>query len=156
MRIFRFISLLICTGILLIGTSGSARTLAPDAVTLTVNNPYCTQPSVTSSICLINVRTISANSTDPNFLGIQLTVNGKTRARFSNFFENSVLINTEMMGKGLQVTCGRPNASGVAGYGLQYSLGITALISGGSPITDIANVTCPAYESKIFMPIIRK
>ncbi len=44
-RLFRSISLLVLTLGLLVGTSGSARSLAPEAVTLTVSNPYCTQVS---------------------------------------------------------------------------------------------------------------
>ena len=155
MRPLRFVSLLICLSALLIGTSGSARTLAPEALSLIVSNPYCTQASAASSTCLINVRNISATSSDPNFLGVQISINGKTRAYFSNFFENSVYINDSMMGKGLQVTCGRPNASGLPGYGLQYNLGISALVSGGSPTTDTAVVTCPAFESKLYLPVVK-
>jgi hypothetical protein len=155
MRHLRLVSLFICLSALLIGTSGSARTLAPQAVSLTVNNPYCVQPSTASSTCLINLRYLSATSSDPNFLGVQITINGKTRAYFSNFFENSVYITDRMMGKGLQVTCGRPNASGLPGYGLQYNLGISAIVSGGSPTTDIAVVTCPAFESKLYLPIVK-
>jgi hypothetical protein len=156
MRHLRFIILIICLSALLVGTSGSARTLAPDAVSLTVSNPYCIQPSTASSTCLINLRYLSATSTDPNFLAVQISVNGKTRAYFSNFFESSVYVNDRMLGKGLQVTCGRPNASGLPAYGLQYNLGISAIVSGSSPITDIANVTCPAFERRLYLPIMEK
>jgi hypothetical protein len=155
MQPYRLASLLICL-FLLVGTSGSARTSSPDAVSLTVSNPYCAQALPPSSTCFINMRTISATSSDPNFLGVEITVNGKTRARFSNFFETSTYFNQLMLGKGLQVMCGKPNASGVPNYGLQYSVGISAIVSGSSPITDTANVTCPAYESKAYLPTIRK
>jgi hypothetical protein len=60
-----------------------------------------------------------------------------------------------MMGKGLQVFCGGPNASGVPGYGLQYSVGISAIVTGSSPITDTANVTCPYFESRLYLPMIK-
>jgi hypothetical protein len=156
MRRFRLVSLLICSFIMLASTSGSARTSSPDAVSLTVSNPYCTQSSPASPTCLIYVRYISATSTDPNFRGIQISINGKTRAFFSNFFETSVYINDSMMGKGLQVVCGGPNASGVPDYGLQYGVGTSAIISGSSPITDTANVTCPAFESRLYLPMIKR
>jgi len=154
MRPLRILSLLICTVCLLIGDSGSARTLAPEAVTLTVSDPYCAQTPAASSSCVINVRYLSATSSDPNFLGVQLTVNGKTRAYISNFFENSVYINDRMMGSGLQVTCGKPNASGQPDYGFQYNLGISAIVSGSTPTTDTAIVTCPAFESRMFLPMV--
>jgi hypothetical protein len=156
MRGYRLLSLIICSFIMLAFTSSSAHTFSPDAVSLTVSNPYCAQAAPASPTCLIKVRYISATSTDPNFLGVQISINGKTRAFFSNFFENSTNINDAMMGNGLQVFCGGRNASGVPGYGLQYSVGISAIVSGSSPITDTANVTCPYFESRLYLPMIEK
>jgi hypothetical protein len=156
MRRYRLLSLFICSFIMLASTSGSARTFSPDAVSLTVSNPYCAQASPSSATCLIYVRYISATSTDPNFRGVQISINWKARAYFSNFFETSVYINDRMMGKGLQVICGGPKASGLPGYGLQYSVGISAMVSGSRPITDTANVTCPFFESRTYLPMIKR
>lgn len=150
------LSLLIGIFFLLTWTSGSTRTDAAGAVSMTVNNPYCAQASPASSTCLINVRTISATSSDPNFRGLQITINGETRAYFSTFFETSVYINREMIGQGLEVTCGRPNASGLPGYGLQYSIGISGIISGGSSTTDTAIVNCPSFEARVYLPKVSK
>lgn len=126
------------------------------AISLNVSNPYCSQAVPATSTCWINVRNISAASSDPNFLGVQITVNGKTRAMFSNFFETTVNINEKMIGKGLQVVCGRPNASGVQGYGLKYQVGISAVFSGSGATTDTANVTCPSYEARLYLPELNK
>lgn len=156
MRRYRLLSLFICSFFMLLSASGSTRTLASGAVTLTVNNPYCAQALPSSGICLINLRNISATSTDPNFLGVRITINGKTRAFFSKFFETSVYINQGMIGNGLQVVCGRPNASGVPGSGQIYSVGISAIVSGSSPTTDTANVTCPSFESRSYLPMLKK
>lgn len=156
MRQYRLLSLLICLFILLICTSGSARTAAPDAVSLTVSNPYCAQAAPSSSTCLINVRNISATSSDSNFRGVQITIDGKTRAFFSTFFETSVFINEQMMGKGLEVACGGPNASGLPGYGLQYNVGISAIISGSSSTSDTSIVNCPYFEARVYLPTVSK
>jgi hypothetical protein len=156
MRHYRLVSLFVCLFFLPICTSGSARTVSPDTVALAVNNPYCAQASPSSATSLINVRNIYATSSDPNFLGVEITVNGKTRAFFSNFFETSVFINKRMMRNGLQVICGRPNASGLPYYGLQYNVGISAIVSGSSPTTDTAIVTCPFFEGKAYLPMVRK
>lgn len=157
MRTNRFVSLILCLSLLLVCAGGSTRTMAEGAaVSLAVSNPYCSQAVPATSTCWINVRNINATSSDPNFLGVQITINGKTRAFFSNFFENSVSINEKMMGKGLQVVCGRPNASGVPGYGLQYPVGISAVFSGSSATTDTANVNCPAYEARLYLPAVDK
>lgn len=157
MRKYRIGSLIILLSFILICASGSTRTSAEGAaVSLNVSNPYCTQSSPASSTCLINVRSISASSSDPNFLGVRITIDGKTRAYFSNFFETSVSINERMMGKGLQVVCGKPNASGVPGYGLQYHVGISAIFSGSSATNDTANVNCPSYEDRLYLPAVIK
>ena len=157
MHPYRLVSLFICISLLLICTSSSTRTSAEGAaVTLTASNPYCTQPAPASSTCLINARYISAKSSDPNFRGVQITINGKTRAFFSNFFETSVFINKNMLGNGLQVVCGRPNASGLPDYGFQYNVGISAIVSGSSPTTDTAIVNCPSYEARVYVPMVNK
>jgi hypothetical protein len=147
---------LICLFLLLVCTSSAARSNAPSDVSLAVSNPACTQPSPTTSACLINVRSIIASSSDPTFLGVQIRINGKTRAFFTSFFENSVYINNNMLGKGLEVTCGRPNASGLSGYGLTYNVGISAVFSGSSSTTDTAVVNCPAFESRVYFPTVKK
>lgn len=156
MRHYRLVSLSICLLFMLVCTSGSASTASQAGVSLTVSNPYCVQPSLPSGTCFINVRNISATSSDPNFRGVQITINGKTRAFFSNFFENSVFINKDMIGDGLRVVCGRPNASGLPDYGLQYNVGISAIVSGGSATNDTATVNCPYFESKAYLPTVRK
>jgi hypothetical protein len=156
MRLYRLVSLFICTLFMLLCTSGSSRTLAEGGASLTVSNPYCVQASPPSATCLINVRSIIASNSDPNFRGVLITVNGKTRAFFSNFFETSIYINNKMLGNGLQVVCGRPNASGLPNYGFQYSVGISAIVSGSSPITDTAVVTCPYFEAKLYLPVVKK
>jgi hypothetical protein len=128
----------------------------PQAVTLTVSNPACVQSSIQQGACYINFNYIYATSTDPNFTSIEVTIAGKNRLRMTTFFENSTYLTGSMIGRGLLVTCGRPNASGVPNFGRIYPVSISARVTGGSPITDIANVTCPAYESTNYLPLINK
>jgi hypothetical protein len=156
MRKYRHGTLLICLFFLLASASSSARSEPQGQVSLTVSNPYCSQVSTNSPTCLIVFRSIYATSSDPGFLGIQISVNGQARAFFSNFFENTVTINNSMLGNGLQVECGEPNASGVAGYGLVYNVGISATFSNSSATTDTAVVTCPYYQDRLYLPTLRK
>jgi len=135
---------------------GEPAQVDPQAVTLTVSNPACVQSSTQSGACYINFYYINAVSTDPNFSRIEISIDGKNRLRMTAFFENSIYFSGSMIGKGFQVSCGRPNASGVPGYGRIYPVNISAYVSGSSPITDIANVTCPAYESITYLPIITR
>ena len=76
--------------------------------------------------------------------------------RMQSFFENSAILTYLMLGPGLKVSCGGPNASGVAGFGRVYSVNLTGYTTTGSPVTDVANVTCPYYEGKTFLPAVRR
>ena len=140
---------------LLAFTGGSARAL-PNALTLQVSNPYSAQVAADTPACVIRIRSISASSSDPNFTGVQISVNGKTRAYVSNFFETSTNLSEEMLGEGLQVVCGTPGSGGVAGEGKTYTVEISAIVHGGSPVNDTTNVTCPFYVSKTYLPNIRR
>jgi hypothetical protein len=126
------------------------------SVTLYVSNPSCTQPQPATGACYINLRYFYAVSTDPNFNHIEITVDGKVRFRMTGFFETSAYMVGQMLGKGLLVTCGLPGESGVAGFGHVYSVGLSAFVNGSSPITDFANVTCPSFVSKNYVPAVDK
>ena len=76
--------------------------------------------------------------------------------RMQTFFENSAYLTNLMLDKGLKVACGGPNASGVPGFGRVYSVGLIGYDTTGSPVIDTANVTCPFYEGKTFLPVVRK
>ncbi len=90
------------------------------------------------------------------FSRIEISIEGKVRLRMQSFFESSAYLSESMLGSGLKVPCGGPNASGVPGFGKVYSVQLTGYTIPGSPVTDIANVTCPYYEGKIFLPTVRK
>jgi hypothetical protein len=144
-----------CLGMNLMLSGGIVRA-APTVTTLTVNNPTCAQLQVATNACVIKIRSISASSTDPLFSHVEISVNGKLRAHLSAFFEQNIYLISAMLAEGLQVSCGLPGASGDAAFGNQYSVGISAHITGSPPIVDVANVTCPYYVSKSFLPLTNR
>ncbi len=156
MHRYRFFILLAGLGLMLVSNRASSHLAAPGQATIVLNNPYCVQPSPALGTCVLNARNVSVSSSDPNFTGLQVTVNGNTRAFLSAFFETAVYLTDDMLGPGLQVACGLPNAGGVAGYGYRYTLGFSAIISGNPASTDTAEVSCPAFESKTYMPLVKK
>ena len=155
MRSLRILTLLLGIGLVVALTGETARA-APSALTMTVSNPYCVQPVIQSSACYINVGYFFASTSDPTFSRIEISIDGKVRMRLTGFFENSGYLSYPMLGKGLKVACGGPNASGVAGFGKVYSVNLTGYTTTGSPVTDVANVTCPYYEGKIYMPVVER
>ena len=129
---------------------------APQAVAMTVSNPYCVQDVETTGSCLINLRYFYASTTDSSFSHIEIAIDGKVRARMSGFFENSAYLTGSMLGNGLQVACGGKNVSGIPDMGRQYAVTLTGFATGSFPVVDIANVTCPYYQGKIYLPLVRK
>jgi hypothetical protein len=156
MRALRIILMTLGLGLVMLLAGEPNRVSSQVGLTMTVNNPYCVQAEPASGVCLINVRNFYAVSSDPNFAYTVITINGKVRMRMTGFFETSAYLTDRMLGRGLQVTCGLPNASGIPGYGLQYQVGLIANFYGGSPVTDTAIVTCPYYQGKNYLPALEK
>jgi hypothetical protein len=136
--------------------TGEPAHAAPQAVTMTISNPYCVQDVETAGACRINLRYFYAHTSDSSFSHIEIAISGKVRADMTGFFENSAYLTEAMLGKGLSVACGGKNASGIPDMGLQYAVTLTGFATGSSPIVDIANVTCPYYQGNIYLPVLRK
>ncbi len=153
MKASRIAFVILCLGLLAAFSNENAHA-AIQATTFTINNPYCTQLLPSTGTCTINIRSISAS--DPSLSHLEIIVNGKVRAFVSTFFETSLTLNENMVPRGIQVPCGRPNASNIPTLGLQYSVGLTLYTTGSPAITDTANVICPAFKSRTYIPVVRR
>ena len=129
---------------------------APQAVSMIVSNPYCVQDIETAGSCLVNLRYFYASTTDSSFSHIEIAIDGKVRARMSGFFENSAYLTGPMLGNGLKVACGGKNISGIPDMGRQYVVTLSGFATGSSPVVDSANVTCPYYQRKTYLPVLMK
>jgi hypothetical protein len=152
-RIFLLVMLLLGLTQVLAGESVHA---APQAVTMTVSNPYCVQDVQTSGACRIVLRYFYASTADSSFNHIEVAINGKVRAYMTGFFENSAYLSSAMLGNGLKVACGGKNASGIPDMGRQYAVTLSGFATGSSPVVDVANVTCPYYQGTTYLPLLRK
>jgi hypothetical protein len=156
MKILRLLFLM-AELVLLLALSGEHTGASPQAaITLNLSNPTCTQVKTNSGRCSINLLSLSANSSDPTFSHVEITIDGKVRANYTTFFESSINVNYAMLGDGLQVSCGRPNAGGDPSYGNQYQVVVTAYLADIPTLTDTANVYCPYFSSKYLMPLVSK
>ncbi len=63
-----------------------------------------------------------------------------------------------MFGRGLLVTCGRPNASGDPAYGRSYQVGYAGYLYGNSTpaASGSARVSGPAYQGTVYAPLLSK
>jgi hypothetical protein len=137
----------------LTGPSGTrADPLAPNSLTsFTVSNPYCYQPDPAVDKCSINFRFVQATdnqSSAPYMTWLAFTISGKKRYNATAFFEGTITYSYDMVPNGLMVPCGLPNAGGAGTqYGNVYGVTLQPLDSSRNPMsTDIANVTCPAFN----------
>ncbi len=139
--------------------SGDPVHAAPEAtLSVTMSNPTCVQAAANSGTCYILIRSISATASDTSFTGLDISVDGKVRARFQPFFETSVSVNYKMLGRGLMVTCGRTNSGGNPNYGALHTVDYKGYLFGGTgpAAYGTASVYCPAFDGFAYLPIIRK
>jgi hypothetical protein len=156
MRVVRTLLLVMMTLGLTRSLAGAPVHAAPQAVAMTVSNPYCVQDVETAGTCRINLGYFYASTTDASFNHIEIAIDGKVRVHMNGFFENSAYLTGAMLDKGLLVACGGKNASGIPDMGRQYAVTLSGFATGSSPVVDVANVTCPYYQNKTYLPILRK
>ncbi|HTP10432.1 MAG TPA: hypothetical protein VMP08_19395 [Anaerolineae bacterium] len=153
------IFLLLSALALSLALSGDPVHAAPQAtLSVTMSNPTCVQASATAGACYILIRSISASASDTSFTGLDISVDGKVRARLQPFFETTVYAADRMFGQGFLVTCGRSNSSGDPKYGALHTVDYKGYLFGSSTPAayGLASVFCPAYDGAVYLPLVRK
>ena len=126
------------------------------SVTIHMSNPACVQAQPATGSCSIVVSNLSASGSDTSFSRVELLVNGKLRVYVAGFFETSAYFSYSMVPAGLSVSCGRPNASGLADYGKSYLVSANAYMADGTSASNSTTVYCPPFEAKTYLPSIRR
>ncbi len=153
------ISLLLSALIFSVALSGDPVHAAPQAtLSVTMSNPTCVQVPANAGACYIVIRSISAIASDTSFTGLDVSIDGKVRARLQPFFETSVSATDRMFDQGFLVTCGRSNADGDPNYGRQYQVYYKGYLSGSTTPAayGTASVNCPAYDAAMYLPLVHK
>ena len=130
--------------------------LPSSTITLSMNNPDCTQVLPQSSMCSIEINSLVATASDPTLSRVEMLVNGKLRLEMTGFFESSADLTPLMVPGGLKVVCGLPNAGGLPGFGKVYQVTANAYMADGTSASNTANVACPAYAATTYVPLVRK
>ncbi len=153
------ILLLVCTLGLSVALLGDPVRAAPQAtLSVTMSNPACARSLTNSGACYITIRSLSAVASDSSFTNLDISVDGKVRARLQTFFENAFSASANMFGKGFLVTCGRTNSGGDPNYGALHTVDYKGYLFGGTgpAAYGTASVYCPAYDGLAYLPVIRK
>ncbi len=119
----------------------------PDAPAISfIDSPdaTCYLPRPGTNDCYITWRYLNVAAAASQYI-ISMTVNisNQNRAYFSGFFQNSMYIPGDMLGKGFRVACGTPGSGSLPGYGRQYPYTIRARETGGLSAANYGSVTCP-------------
>ncbi|MBN1373300.1 MAG: hypothetical protein JW987_15290 [Anaerolineaceae bacterium] len=152
-RTLRFLSTTIVLALLLFINNWSTTAAT---ISLDITNPVCVQARSDTGTCYIKAFDISANGSGGSFSQLSVYVNGKLRLNMQGFFESSAYLNADMIGTGLAVACGMPNASGDPAFGNIYTLSVTASMTDGANTWGSAQVRCPYYDGKVFLPNVRR
>jgi hypothetical protein len=158
MRALRILLMLFAAGLVL-ALPGDRGQAAPQAtLTVTMSNPACVQSPANSGTCYVIIRGITATASDQSFTNLDISIDGQVRARVQTFFESTAYVYHNMFGRGLLVSCGRPNEGGNPAFGHRYQVAFNGyLASSGVPAASgTALVYCPYYEGKVYLPIVRK
>lgn len=152
MRILRFLPLVLVLGLLLAIPGGN---ISAATVSLDITNPVCVQSQTDTSTCYIKAFSIDAYGSDTSFSQLRVFVDGKLRVNMQGFFEANAYLSSDMLGDGLAVSCGGPNASGDPNFGKFYTMYVTASMGDGANTWGSAQVRCPYYEGKTYLPGVR-
>lgn len=158
MRTLRILPLFLALGLVLALPVGSVRAGTQATLAVTMSNPVCVQPTDSTAACYIVIRSIQATASDTSFSNLDITIDGRVRGRMNGFFESSASAYSRMFGRGFQVTCGFPNASGNPAYGRSYQVGYAGYLFGvsGPAASGTATVFCPAFKGTVDLPKVSR
>lgn len=136
--------------------AANAAPIPTATLNLGMSNPSCAEASPQTGMCTLQIRSLTAvGSAGSSLSNVELSVNGKLRLRMIGFFESSAYLDNKMLGDGLYVPCGGKNAGGNPAYGNVYTLSADAYLSDNTHSSASAQLTCPYYEGKTYLPSVR-
>jgi hypothetical protein len=118
--------------------------------------PVCSRPVPNTGLCYLQWNTLSATTSTTTTYVISMTVaiDGRQRAYFAGFFQNSFTAPSSMFSPGFKVPCGAPGASGDPALGAAYTYTLDARATGGLAAAVSGLVSCPADLVFLHLPVI--
>jgi hypothetical protein len=126
--------------------AGAAQPQAPNIGFIDSPTAACYQPDSAVDECFVNWYYMSTTAA-PNYI-ITMTVSLNAIGVVSNyqgFFQTSMYVPYNMVGRGFKVACGPPNAGGNPLLGNSYGYTIRARDSAGLSSANYGTTYCPAY-----------
>jgi hypothetical protein len=113
----------------------------------------CYQPDPSRNNCYIewDYLYVSA-STSQYIISMTVSIDNRLVAYHSGFFQTSMYIPSDMMGRGFKVACGPYQANGL---GNAFAYTIRARETGGLSAANYGSVTCPGVHL-LYLPLVRR
>ena len=113
----------------------------------------CYQPDRSRNTCYIewNYLYVTA-STSQYIISMTVSIDNRLVAYHSGFFQTSMYIPSDMVGRGFKVACGPRGANGL---GNSYAYTLRARETGGLGAANYGSVTCPGVHL-LYAPLVRR
>ena len=139
------------------GELAHATQVQPAALTLTMSNPSCVEMLPASGDCSIEISSLSASSSAPDFARLEVLVDGKLRVFEGGFFESSGYLTH-------QHAAGRAESDLRTGGRRRVSRVMAGLIPSrrmhtwrtAPAASDSATVFCPAFDGQMYLPLVAR
>jgi len=113
----------------------------------------CYQPDSSRNTCYIEWSYLYVSASASQYIiSMTVSIDNRLVAYHSGFFQTSMYIPSDMMGRGFKVACGLRNASGL---GNSYAYTLRARETGGLDAANYGSVTCPGVYL-LYAPLIRR
>jgi hypothetical protein len=113
----------------------------------------CYQPDSSRNTCYIEWSYLYVTASASQYIiSMTVSIDNRLAAYHSGFFQTSMYIPSDMVGRGFKVACGLRNASGL---GNSYAYTLRARETGGLSAANYGSVTCPGVYL-VHAPIIRR
>ncbi len=128
------------------GTAPDAEPQAPDIGFIESPSATCYQPDAGRNECYLTWYYLSVSAAPNYMITMTLTLNDRGPvAHTQGFFQTSMYVPYDMLGKGFKVACGALGAGGNPNLGNAYAYTIRARDSAGLGAANYGTTYCPAY-----------
>jgi hypothetical protein len=117
--------------------------------------PTCYRPANVANACYVTFSYLQVFASSSQYIiTMTVAIDGRLRANYQGFFQNSMTVPTDFASPGFKVACGSPGASGNPKLGNSYSYVIRARETGGLSSANYGTVSCPPMAAyTLFTPV---
>jgi hypothetical protein len=118
---------------------------SPDISFIESPSPTCSRPVKGTNACYIRWVSLAVSTSPAEYIiSMTVSIDGRLRAYYNGFFQNSMSVPYLMAPSGFRVDCGLPGSGGNPALGQDYTYVIRARDTLGLNATNTGTVYCPS------------